>query len=140
MTPQGIGDFLPLVGTWRAAQRIDKGEPNASYADLAINAGMDLLGARMIGPVFKAASKFRNIEKGLKSRGFVKGSERAHMKNGSGTNFHKRNVEVVNDYAGKPHYFEHWGEIKTVPNVDYYNVAMQPMIQTLRVPATAPFK
>jgi hypothetical protein len=29
---------------------------------------------------------------------------------------------------------------KTIPNVDWYGVAMQPMIQTLRVPATAPFK
>lgn len=106
-----------------------------------MNGAMDLLGARMIFPVLKAASKFSRISKNLKSRGFVKGSERAHMRgNKSGTNFHKRDVEVVNDAWGNPHTFEHWGEVKTVPNVDYYNAAMQPMIQSLRVPATAPFK
>lgn len=31
-------------------------------------------------------------------------------------------------------------EKRQIPTVDYYNVAMQPIIQSLRVPATAPFK
>lgn len=140
MTPIGYGDFLPLVGTWRAAQRIDKGEPNANYGDLAMNAVMDLLGAGMIGSVVKAAGKAKRIHNALKASGFkqvgpeptkfIKMANRTKLSRGymNPNRYYHINLgpEVIAE--------------KTIPNVDYYNVAMQPMIQTLRVPATYPFK
>lgn len=136
MTPQGIGDFLPLVGTWRAAQRIDNREPNASYGDLAMNAAMDLLGVRMIGPVIKAASKANRIHKALKSRGFTQITKEPthwartpkYITTGLGDRLYSWQVPFTET------------AVKVIPNVDYANVAMQPLIQTLRVPATAPFK
>ncbi len=80
----GYEDFLPLVGTYRAAQRIDKGEPNASYGDLIMNGAMDLLGARMVGSVVKAAGKANRIARTLKSRGFIPGSkEGIYIKQGA---------------------------------------------------------
>jgi len=85
---------------------------------------MDLLGARMIGPVIKAAGKANRIAKVLKSKGFVPGSkEGIYVKQGT--------TGTINRASGN---------VKQVPTVDYTNVAMQPLIQTLRVPATAPFK
>ena len=140
MTPIGYGDFLPLVGTWRAAQRIDKGEPNANYGDLAMNAVMDLLGAGMIGSVVKAAGKAKRIHNALKASGFkqvgpeptkfIKMANRTKLSRGymNPNKYYHINLgpEVIAE--------------KTIPNVDYYNIAMQPMIQSLRVPATYPFK
>lgn len=123
-TPVGYGDFLPLVGTYRAAQRIDNREPNANYGDLIVNGAIDLLGAGMVGPVVKAAGKANKIGKALKSRGFIPGSkEGIYVKQGA--------TGTINRASGN---------VKQVPTVDFTNVAMQPLIQTLRVPATAPFK
>lgn len=120
-TPVGYGDFLPLVGTYRAAQRIDNREPNASYKDLIVNGAMDLLGAGMVGSVVKAAGKANRIAKALKSKGFVPGSkEGIYIKQGA--------TGPINRVSGN---------VKQIPTVDYYNVAMQPMIQSLRVPAIA---
>ena len=139
-TPQGIGDFLPLVGTYRAAQRIDKGEPNANYGDLIVNGSMDLLGAGMVGSVIKAAGKANRIHKALKASGFRQVGPES-------TKFIKtaNRTKISRGYMNPDKYYhinlgpEVIAE-KTVPNVDYYNVVMQPMIQSLRVPATAPFK
>lgn len=135
-TPVGLGDFLPLVGTYRAAQRIDKGEPNASYGDLIANGAMDLLGAGMVGPVVKAAGKANKIHKALKSRGFTQITKEPthwvrtpkYVTTGLGNKLYSWQVPFT-EAAGK-----------VIPNVDYTNVAMQPLIQSLRVPVTAPFK
>ena len=135
-TPEGFGDFLPLVGTYRAAQRIDRGEPNASYGDLIINGAMDLLGAGMIGSVAKAAGKANKIHKALKSRGFTQITKEP-------TNWVRIPEYKTTTLGNRLHSYQipsTTGESKVIPNVDYTNVAMQPLIQSLRVPATAPFK
>lgn len=135
-TPVGYGDFLPIVGTYRAAQRIDKGEPNASYADLIINGAMDLLGAGMIGSVAKAVGKANRIHKALKSRGFAQiTKEPTHW-----VRMPKYGTTALGNklYSYKIPFTT--GAAKVIPNVDYTNVAMQPLIQSLRVPATASFK
>lgn len=134
-TPEGFGDFLPLVGTYRAAQRIDRGEPNASYGDLIINGAMDLLGAGMIGSVAKAAGKANKIYKALKSRGFTQITKEP-------THWVRIPKQVNTSYGSKLYsgQVSNTGAAKVIPNVDYTNVAMQPLIQSLRVPATAPFK
>lgn len=127
-------DFVPIVGTYRAAKRIDRREPNASYGDLAINAGMDLLGARMIGSVVKAAGKANRIHRALRARGFKQiTTEPTHwVKPGV-----HANLTYGNSFHSIP--ITNW-QSKVIPNVDYTNVAMQPLIQSLRVPITAPFK
>lgn len=128
-------DFFPIVGTYRAAQRIDKGEPNASYGDLAINAGMDLLGARMIGSVVKAARKANRIHKALKNRGFIQITKEP-------THWVRMPKYINTSYGTKLYSWQvpNTGAGKVIPNVDYTNVAIQPLIQSLRVPATASFK
>ena len=135
-TPVGYGDFLPIVGTYRAAQRIDRGEPNASYADLIINGAMDLLGARMIGSVAKAAGKANRIHKALKSRGFTQITKEP-------THWIRMSKYGTTGLGNKLYSYQvpfNTGAGKVIPNVDYTNVAMQPLIQSLRVPATASFK
>lgn len=101
---------------------------------------MDLLGAGMIGSVVKAAGKANRIHKALKASGFrqvgpeptkfIKTANRTKLSRGymNPDKYYHINLgpEVIAE--------------KTVPNVDYTNVVMQPMIQSLRVPATAPFK
>ena len=128
----------------RAAQRIDRGEPNASYGDFAMNLGMDLLGARMVGPVIKAATKANRIYKALKTAGFrqvgteptkfIKPAQRASVSFTPSEN--AAFLRGATKTTGiSPTYIT-----KNIPNVDYTNVALQPLIQTLRVPATASFK
>jgi len=126
-----------LVGTYRAAQRIDKGEPNASYGDLIVNGAMDLLGARMVGSVIKAATKANRIHKALRTAGFRQvGTEPTKFIKTANQTKLSRGYMDPNKY-----YHINLGPKviaeKTVPNVNYYNVAMQPMIQSLRVPAIA---
>ena len=144
MTPQGIGDFLPIIATYRDAKRIDNGEPNASYANLALNLGMDILGGRMIGSTVKAATKANRIYKALKSAGFrqvgteptkfIKPAQRASV------SFTPSENAVFLRGATKTTGISPTYITKNIPNVDYANVAMQPLIQSLRVPVTAPFK
>ena len=89
-----------------------------------MNGAMDLLGARMIGTVIKAAGKANKIGKALKSRGFIPGSEKGiYVKQGA--------TGTINRASGN---------VKQIPTVDFTSVAMQPLVQSLRVPATAPFK
>ena len=85
---------------------------------------MDLLGARMLGSVAKAAGKANRIHKALKAKGFVPGNK-------EGIYLKQNAIGPMNRASGN---------VKQIPVVDYYNVAMQPMIQSLRVPFTAPFK
>lgn len=135
-TSEGYGDFLPIVGTYRAAQRIDRGEPNASYGDLIINGGMDLLGAKMIGSVVKAAGKANRIHKALKSRGFTQiTKEPTHW-----VRMPKYGTTALGNKLYSYQIPFTTSAVKVIPNVDYTNVAIQPLIQSLRVPATAPFK
>lgn len=122
--PYNFWDFVPVVSTYRAAKRIDMGDPNASFGDLLVNGAMDALGFGMVGPVVKAASKFRKIDKALKSRGFINGSE-------EGIYIRKNPTGAVNRVSGN---------VKQIPVVDYTSAVQAPLVQTLRVPFTAPFK
>ena len=101
---------------------------------------MDLLGARMVGSVIKAAGKANRIHKALKASGFrqVGPEPTKFIKVGNRTKLSRGYMD-----PNKYYHINLGPEViaeKTIPNVDYYNVAMQPMIQSLRVPATAPFK
>jgi hypothetical protein len=68
-------DFVPIVGTYREAQRLDREDPNASKLGLATSLGMDLLGVGMMAPALKATVKASRLSKLLKSRGFNKITE-----------------------------------------------------------------
>jgi len=117
-------DFVPVLGTVRAAERYDHNGHLGDLVDAGVSGAMDLLGAKMIGAVVKAAGKASRIAKALKSKGFVPGSkEGIYIKQGA--------TGTINRASGN---------VKQIPTVDYTNVAMQPMIQSLRVPFEAPFK
>lgn len=126
-------DFVPILGTIRAAERYDHNGHPGDLVDAGISGAMDLLGAKMIGAVVKAAGKASKIHKALKARGYKQiGAEPTHW-------YPKGYNPNRYDYMFEP-ISKHYPEVKSVPNVDYYNVAMQPMIQSLRVPFEAPFK
>lgn len=166
-TPQDWMDFLPVVGTLRAANRIDHNEPNASYGDLAMNAGMDLLGAKMLGTFVKAAGRVGKAMKTAKSLGYKQYTKHTPVipaSQKSGTQLLKidaskmvkpqgsyslkqmPNTVMQDAYLKTPYGTAHveFGRpvvsTRTIPELDYTLPAMLPLVETLRIPATAPFK
>lgn len=130
------GDFLPIVSTLKAAREIGTGRPNASWGKLITSGIGDAVGFGMMGSVAKAASRYGRIAKNLKANGYFRPTD-------TGTQWIKIGTKETPINAGR---FGTIGTktepavyVKNVPEVDYYGVAMQPMIQSMRVPFTAPF-
>lgn len=127
-------DFVPIVGTYREAQRLDREDPNASKLGLATSLGMDLLGAGMMAPALKAAVKASRLSKLLKSRGFNKITEQGLYRSQPNTY-----MRVAPETIEHQYYRETIPTVrfKQIPTVDVSGVALQPLVQTLRVPTQA---
>lgn len=98
---------------------------------------MDALGVGMVGSVAKAAGRVGKLHKALKARGYS-----ALTKDGS--QWYKLPKYIMSGLGDKLYTWRipnlYGAPFKTVPTVNYAPAAMAPMVQTLRVPATAPFK
>lgn len=109
----------------RAAKRIDRGESNASYGDLAMNFGMDALGAGMIGSVAKAAGRVGKLHKALKASGYSPFTK-------DGSQWYKLPKYIVRGLGNKLYTWKvpdlYGAPFKTVPTVDYTPAAMAPMV------------
>lgn len=127
-------DFVPLVGTYREAQRLDQGDPNASKLGFATSMGMDLLGAGMVGPAIKATAKASRLSKLLKSRGFNKITEQGLYRSQPNTYMKVAPETIKHQYYNvtQPTVI-----FKQVPTVDVSGIALSPLVQTLRVPTQA---
>ena len=130
-------DFIPVIGTYREARRLDQGDPNASVTRLGISLAGDLTGAGMIGSVAKAAGKASRIQKALKARGYQQFTK-------DGSQWFRLPKKIIRGYGDKLYTYEipniyGGSSFKTIPTVDYTPAAMAPLVQTLRVPAEAPF-
>ena len=124
-------DFVPLVGTYREAQRLDQGDPNASKLGFATSMGMDLLGAGMMWPVIKATAKASRLSKLLKSRGFNKITEQGLYRSQPNTYMKVAPETIKHQYYNVT---QPTVRFKQVPTVDVSGIALSPLVQTLRVP------
>ena len=127
-------DFVPLVGTYREAQRLDQGDPNASKLGFATSMGMDLLGAGMVGPALKATAKASRLSKLLKSRGFNKITEQGLYRSQPNTYMKVAPETIKHQYYNIT---QPTVRFKQVPTVDVSGIALSPLVQTLRVPTQA---
>jgi len=123
--PFGLLDFVPVLGTYREAQRLDQGDPDASKIRFGISLAGDLLGAGMIGSVAKAASKYNKISKALKAKKFFRPTD-------AGTQWIKVETKKVPINAGR---FGTIGTrtepavyVKNIPEVDYTPAVMAPLV------------
>ena len=132
--PMNGWDFVPLVGTYREAQRLDQEDPNASKLGFATSMGMDLLGAGMVGPAIKATAKASRLSKLLKSRGFNKITEQGLYRSQPNTYMKVAPETIKHQYYNVT---QPTVRFKQVPTVDVSGIALSPLVQTLRVPTQA---